>query len=286
MSKINFKIKNVKLAFVLLIVAAFIVLILYNVFVFSGLNKKNAFTNQMLEIASENENPIFNVQRISTYSSANAFNEEDNRSLQNMSISQFSDIAIYLDNSLSSSDMTAENTISELYIDNINISTASDKGTKILNYKNSLDFGKYKDLSNADRIDFKVVRSNEENENNNYDEPTFYTDCSNPITLGFLNKNIVTDYSVSSDANSVSFNGKVLQEAGVSLDDINYTLSFTIHIVNNVGQKFAYNMKLNVNLDDENGGIFNGYTNTTNTTSGDEFKFFRELNQFLYIEID
>lgn len=278
MSKINFKIKNVKLAFVLLIVAAFIVLILYNVFVFSGLNKKNAFTNQMLEIASENENPIFNVQRISTYSSANAFNEEDNRSLQNMSISQFSDIAIYLDNSLSSSDMTAENTVSELYIDNINISTASDKGTKILNYKNSLDFGKYKDLSNADRIDFKVVRSNEENENNNYDEPTFYTDCSNPITLGFLNKNIVTDYSVSSDANSVSFNGKVLQEAGVSLDDINYTLSFTIHVVNNVGQKFAYNMKLNVNLDDENGGIFNGYTNTTNTTSGDEFKFFRELN--------
>lgn len=278
MSKINFKIKNVKLAFVLLIVAAFIVLILYNVFIFSGLDKKNAFTNQMLEIASENENPIFNIQRISTFSSANAFNEDDNRSLQNMSISQFSDIAIYLDNSLSSSDMTAENTVSELYIDNISVSTASDKGTKILNYKNSLDFGKYKDLVAADRIDFRVVRSNEENESNNYDEPTFYTDCSNPITLGFLNKNILTDYSVSSDANSVSFNGKVLQEAGVSLDDINYTLSFTIHVVNNVGQKFAYNMKLNVNLDDENGGIFNGYTNTTNTTSGDEFKFFRELN--------
>ena len=275
MSKINFKIKNVKLAFVLLIVVAFIVLILYNVFVFSGLDKKNAFTNQMLEIASENENPIFNIQKISTFSSANAFNEEDNHSLQNMSISQFSDIAIYLDNSLSSSDITAENTVSELYIDNINISTASDKGTKILNYKNSLDFGKYKDLTTTNRINFKVVRSNEENENNNYDEPTFYTDCSNPITLGFLNKNILTDYSVSADANSVSFNGKVLQEAGISLDDINYTLSFTIHLVNNVGQKFAYNMKLDVNLDDENGGIFNGYTNTT---SGDEFKFFRELN--------
>ena len=278
MSKINFKIKNVKLAFVLLIVVAFIVLILYNVFVFSGLDKKNAFTNQMLEIASENENPIFNIQKISTFSSANAFNEEDNHSLQNMSISQFSDIAIYLDNSLSSSDITAENTVSELYIDNINISTASDKGTKILNYKNSLDFGKYKDLTTTNRINVKVVRSNEENENNNYDEPTFYTDCSNPITLGFLNKNILTDYSVSADANSVSFNGKVLQEAGISLDDINYTLSFTIHLVNNVGQKFAYNMKLDVNLDDENGGIFNGYTNTTNTTSGDEFKFFRELN--------
>lgn len=274
----KFKIKNVKLAFALLVISAFIVLVLYNVFVFSGLNKKNEFTNQMLEIASENENPIFNIQKITTYSSADAFNEEDNRSLQNMSISQFSDLAIYLDNSLSSSDLTAENTVSELYIDNIKISANSDKGTKILNYKNPLDFTTYKDLDSTDRINFKIIRTNEQNENTNYDEPTFYTDCSNPITLGFLNKNILTDYSASSDANSVSFNGKVLQEAGVSLDDVNYSLSFTIHIVNNVGQKFAYNMKLDVNLGGDDGGIFNGYTNNTVTTSGDEFKFFRELN--------
>lgn len=274
----KFKIKNVKLAFALLVISAFIVLVLYNVFVFSGLNKKNEFTNQMLEIASENENPIFNIQKITTYSSADAFNEEDNRSLQNMSISQFSDLAIYLDNSLSSSDLTAENTVSELYIDNIKISANSDKGTKILNYKNPLDFTTYKDLDSTDRITFKIIRTNEQNENTNYDEPTFYTDCSNPITLGFLNKNILTDYSASSDANSVSFNGKVLQEAGVSLDDVNYSLSFTIHIVNNVGQKFAYNMKLDVNLGGDDGGIFNGYTNNTVTTSGDVFKFFRELN--------
>ncbi len=278
MNKMKFKIKNVKLAFALLVISAFIVLVLYNVFVFSGLNKKNEFTNQMLEIASENENPIFNIQKITTYSSADAFNEEDNRSLQNMSISQFSDLAIYLDNSLSSSDLTAENTVSELYIDNIKISANSDKGTKILNYKNPLDFTTYKDLDSTDRINFKIIRTNEQNENTNYDEPTFYTDCSNPITLGFLNKNILTDYSASSDANSVSFNGKVLQEAGVSLDDVNYSLSFTIHIVNNVGQKFAYNMKLDVNLGGDDGGIFNGYTNNTVTTSGDEFKFFRELN--------
>lgn len=278
MNKMKFKIKNVKLAFILLIISALILLILYNVFVFSVLNTKNEFTNQMLEIASENENPIFNIQKISTYNSADAFNEKNDFSLQNLSVSQYSDLAIYLDNSLSSSDLTAENTVSELYIDNIEMSTNSDKGTKILNYKNSLDFGKYKDLSSTDRINFKIMRTNEENENTNYDEPTFYTDCSNPITLGFINKNILTDYSVSSDANSVSFNGKVLQEAGLSFDDINYTLSFTIHVVNNAGQKFAYNMKLDVNLDDENGGIFNGYTNTTNTTSGDEFTFFRELN--------
>lgn len=274
----RFKIKNVKLAFAVLVIAALIVLVLYNVFVFKGFNIKNRFTNQVLEIASENENAVFGIQRITVYSSANAFNEEDNRSLQNMSISQFSDIAIYLDNSLTSSDMSAENTINELYIDNINVTTNSEMGTKILNYKNPLNTGEYQNIDATDRIDFKIVKTNEENENTNYDEPTFYTDCSNPISLGFLNKNILTDYSISDEANSVSFNGKVLQEAGLNIDDINYSLTFTIHIVNNAGQKFAYNMRLDVNLGGEDGGIYKGYTNNTYTTSGNEYKFFRELN--------
>lgn len=276
--KLNYKIKNVKLAFAILIIMAIIVLALYSTLIFSRIIMKNEFTNQMLEIANENENPIFNIQKISTYSSADAFNEEDNRSLQNMSISQYSDLSIYLDNSLSSSDITAENTISKLYIDNIKIETNSEKGSQVLNYKNFLDLGKYKDLSSTDRIDFKIVRTNEENENTDYNEPTFYTDCSNPITLGFLNKDIVTGYSVSSDSNSVSFNGKVLQEAGVNLDDIKCALSFTIHIVNNSGKKFAYNMNIDLDFNDDNGGIYNGYINTTNTTSGEEFYFFRELN--------
>lgn len=276
--KLNYKIRNVKLAFAILIIMAIIVITLYSVLIFSRIIAKNEFTNQMLEIASENENPIFSIQKITTYSSADAFNEEDNRSLKNMSISQYSDLAIHLDNSLSSSDITAENTVSKLYIDNIKMESNSEKGSKILNYKNFLDFGKYKDLSSADRIDFKIIRTNEDNENANYNVPTFYTDCSNPITLGFLNKDIVTDYSVSSDANSVSFNGKVLQEAGINLDDIGCSLSFTIHIVTNAGKKYAYNMNFDINLNDDNGGIFNGYVNTTNTTSGEEFNFFRELN--------
>ena len=168
------------------------------------------------------------------------------------------------------------NTVKELYIDNISISTKSENGNKILNYKNPLNFGKYQDLEKPtnDRIDFNIVNTNEENENHNYDTPTFYTDCSNPISLGFLNKDLLTNYSVSKDASSISFNGKVLQEAGINLDDINYTLNFTIHILNNLNQKFSYNMKLDVDLN----GIYDGYTYKGKTTSGIEYNFFKELN--------
>ena len=275
MKKFKFKIKNVKLAFVILIVLAIILLILYYNFVFADAFAKNNFANQMVEIAEENESPIFSVQRILLYNSANAIDNSEDQSLSNMSISQYTDISIYLDNSQTVSDLTDENTVKELYIDNISVDAKSENGTRILNYKNPLNFGKYQDITSPEngRIDFNIVNTNNENENHNYDEPTFYTDCSNPISLGFLNKDLLTNYSVTSDSSSVSFNGKVLQEAGINLEDINYTLNFTIHIVNNLNQKFAYNMKLDVDLD----GIYEGYTYRGKNTSGTDYQFFKEL---------
>lgn len=249
MKKINFKIKNVRLAFTLLIILAFIVLLLYYHFVLSPSFAKSNFTNQMIEIADENENSIFNVQKILLYSSANAISNSKDQSLKDMSICQYTDLSIYIDNSQSSSELTDENSVKELYIDNIVMTSNVDKGTKILNYKNSFNVGKYTDIKQPEnnRIDFKIINTNQENENHNYDEPTFYTDCSNPITLGYLNKDILTNYSVTDDSKSISFNGKVLKEANINLEDINYTLRFTIHIVNNLNQTFAYNMKLDVN---------------------------------------
>ena len=280
MKKINFKIKNVRLAFTLLIILAFIVLLLYYHFVLSPSFAKSNFTNQMIEIADENENSIFNVQKILLYSSANAISNSKDQSLKDMSICQYTDLSIYIDNSQSSSELTDENSVKELYIDNIVMTSNVDKGTKILNYKNSFNVGKYTDIKQPEnnRIDFKIINTNQENENHNYDEPTFYTDCSNPITLGYLNKDILTNYSVTDDSKSISFNGKVLKEANINLEDINYTLRFTIHIVNNLNQTFAYNMKLDVNLDDNNGGIYNGYIYKSKSTSCNEYRFFREVN--------
>ena len=279
MKNFKFKIKNVKLAFVLLIILAIVVLLLFYHFVLADVFSRNNFANQMIELSDENETSVFNIQKVLLYSDANAIDNSENHSLKNMSICQFTDLSIYLDNSSSNTELTSENTIKELYIDNINMTSKSDIGTKILNYKNPINFGKYKNIKELDngRIDFKVINTNQENESQNYSEPTFYTDCSNPITLGYLNKDIVTNYSVSDSSKSVSFNGKVLKEANVNLDDINYTLNFTIHIVNNLNQKFAYNMKLDVNLNDDNGGIYNGYTYKGKTTSGSEYRFFKEI---------
>ena len=185
--KKKIQVKNERLLFAILLIALFIIFILYYNFVFSEVLARNSFANQMIEIANQNENPIFTVQRILLYSSANAIDNSDDLSLKNMSILQYTDISIYIDNLGTISDLTDENTIRELYIDNINIKTNSDMGNQVLNYKNPLNFGKYENLQSTDRIDFNIVNTNSENENHDYSTPTFYTDCSNPISLGYIN---------------------------------------------------------------------------------------------------
>ena len=277
--KKKYKIKNERLVFAILIIVSFVVFLLYHNLVFSVVLARNAFANEMIEIADENENAIFTVQKILLYSNANAIDNSEDQSLKDMSICQYSDISIYIDNTNSISELTDENTIKQLYIDNIVATSNSDIGTKILNYKNPLDFGKFKMFESPknNRIDFNIINTNSENENNDYSNPTFYTDCSNPISLGYLNKDILKNYSVTQDSNTVTFNGKVLKEANINIEDIDYTLTFKIHIVNNLNQKFVYNMKLDVNLDDANGGIYNGYTYKGKNTSGNEYKFFKEI---------
>ena len=273
------EVRNERLLFAILLIALFIVFILYYNFVFSEVFARNSFANQMIEIADQNENPIFSVQKILLYSSANAIDNSDDLSLKNMSILQYTDISIYIDNLATISDLTDENTIRELYIDNISIESNSDIGAKVLNYKNPLNFGKYENIlaPENDRIDFNIVNTNSENESHDYSTPTFYTDCSNPISLGYINKDILTNYSATQDSNTISFNGKVLQEANIDLNDISYNLSFRINIINNLGEKFVYNMSLDVDLNDTNGGIYNGYVYKGKNTSGKEYQFFREI---------
>ncbi len=276
------KIRNEKLLFTVLIIALFIIFLLYYSLVFSVTFARNSFTNQMVDISDNNENSIFKIKKVSLYSNANAIDNSENNSLKNMNICQFTDIQIYIDNTSYISELKDENTVKDLYIDNIQINTNSQNaGTQSLNYKNPLDFGKYKKIKDPENnsINFNIVSTNESNESADYSKPTFYTDCSNPITLGYMNKDILTNYAVSQDANSntISFNGKVLKEANINLNDISYVLNFKIHITNNLNQKFVYDMKLNVDLTENNNAIYNGFASSTKTTTGNEYNFFKEF---------
>ena len=113
----------------------------------------------MIRISDNNENTIFSIQKVVLYSNANAIDNSKDQSLSDVSICQYSDLGISIDNSQSSSELTDENTVKQLYIDNIVMSSKLDKGTKILNYKNPFSFGKYKEIESPinNRIDFVLL---------------------------------------------------------------------------------------------------------------------------------
>ena len=271
------KIKHHKTVMTILIILLCLLAFLYYDLIFRTTYAKDEFSTQMEKIAEQTENPVFKIQRIIVYSSANAIDTSENESLQDLSILQYSDIAIYLDNTSTVYDLTNENTVKELYIDNISISTGSDKGHQYVNYKNALDFAKYKEIEepDSDKIEYNIVNTNNENNNTDYEIPTFYTDCSNPITLEYMNEDIITNYAASSDSNTISFNGKVLQEAGIDLNYVNYSLNFTIHIINNLNEEFICPVRLKIDLSGEDGGIYKGYEYDNTTVSGYEYNFIK-----------
>lgn len=243
---------------------------------------KRIYSEESERFAEENKNPVFKIDQIILYSSANAV-DNSNGELKSIDISQFTDIEIFINNKAKSEEITAENTINELFIEGIKIENNSEiGGEKIFNYKNPLDCGKYRDLSNwnEDGILFKVINSNEENSTANYEEPIFYTDCTNPISLGYINKNILTNCEVNANNASISFDGSILQNAGINLKDLNFKLSFNLHLVNNYNEEFVSNIVINNDLSSKEGeeGIYSGYMMQIINPQDGEYSFVKTSN--------
>ena len=274
------KIKHEKLLLAVLIILLILSILGY-AYIFYTSYARDEFFQTSLKIANQNQNSVFRISRILLYSSGNAIDNSYNKSLQNLSICQYTDIAITIDNTSYISDLTTTNTVKELYIDNIEITTNAQKGSPYLNYKDLNSFATFNllDVPENGRIDFNIIHTNEQNESADYSTPTFYADCSNPISLGYINRDIVENFSVDDQVNSISFNGKLLAQAGVNLDEISYVLNFDIHIKNYDDDNFTYHATINVNLNDSDGTLNSGYLyESRNTTTGSEYDFFKEIN--------
>lgn len=87
-----------------------------------------------------NSKTVFSIDKIVLYSSANAIENTEKRAVWNINPYQFTDIAIYINNRKDEY-FDYENTIKEMYIDNVKFS-GPELGFPNLYYKNADDFGK------------------------------------------------------------------------------------------------------------------------------------------------
>lgn len=257
------------------IIAILITILLILIIIYAGMIRKHIkikqFAESNMQIYQNNEEQVFKIERIVLCSSANAIDLSEEKNLQNLSIYQYTDIAVYIENG---EELSNKNTVKELYIDHIILEGTDEIGNKSLNYRNILDFGQKQEILEAketNNINFNIVYTNQENETANYNDPTFFTDCSNPITLQYLNYNLANGYKMDEDK-SVAFDGSILEEAGIVPEDINCKVKFRINIVNNEDEKYSCWINFQIPLDD----IYEGTTMKAKTTNGNQYVFFRE----------
>ena len=76
------------------------------------------------------------------------------------------------------------------------------------------------------------------------------------MTIGYINKNI-TQYSASQNDNLVYYDGKILKNAKVELEELRYNLSFKIHIINNINEEFIYEANIKDVVSNDDKAIYN-----------------------------
>lgn len=239
--------------------------------------EKNIFAKAMQDIYEKNENPVFSISKVFVCSSADAIDSTQQQNLNRLDLYQYTDIAVYLNNNKENG-LTNKNTVKKIYIDNINLQLDNTEiGDASLAYTNLLKIGSREQLKKMllssqelknDKIEYRIVNTNAENIGADYEKPYFYADCSNPITLKYINK-INKNYSISKDS-SVTFDGSILKKAGIKIEDIDARVTFRINLINNEDEYYSVNLGFNLPLSD----IYNGTSIKSATTTGREYNFF------------
>ena len=273
--KINKKVSVKNVIFPIMIVSLIFLSLIWGRITYKHI-QKSIFAGNMEEIISKNENPTFSVEKIYLCSSANAIDNTQEQKLDRLGLYQFTDIAVYLNN-YSGDGLTEKNTLKVLYIDDINLDLDYNIGKTSLVYTNMLKLGSREELAQMitnsknkqkDKIEFNVLTTNEENNVADYEEPTFYADCSNPISLKYINE-ISAEYTVEKNS-SATFDGSILEKVGIKPEDINARISFRINLVNNKDEYYSNYVSFRIPLNDINKGT----SIKSRTTVGSEYNFF------------
>lgn len=275
---------------IIVLIIAIIVLIFMSSLVYRNVisvkRANNILAKEMESIIEENKEPVFTIQKVVLYSSAEYEDLSVEQNLQDISIHQYTDIALYISNDKTQDgsmkaknteyELTEANTVSQLYIDEIKVESKKDVGTKLFNYKNPLDVGKYRTIEESvERIDFDIIHKNAENKDE-YTTPIFFTDCSNPITVGMLNKNVLEHCTASNDG-TLALDGSILKNAGVNLDDLQTVISFKVHLKNNLNEEFICNVVIENDLGNGTETIYDGYLlKVLSSEELNDLKFFKK----------
>ncbi len=254
---------------VITIILFIIVLVLCYLLFYKYVLKRN-FENSVLDFSNKNEETIFEIDKVTFFSSCDAKNKSassSNFTIENLY--QYTDMALFITSP--NEEKTLQNTLKSVYIDNIQFTKAPTLGTPNLYYKNIYNFAKSDIVDSnliSDRLDFNISSEDKAN----LDTPTLYNNLANPIVLSYVNSNIKTDYTITDTSSPITYDGSLLKKCEVLLNSISSSLSFDIYITNNLGQEFKATVYIDIPLESEEESIYDGSVTLRKDTN---FIFYR-----------
>ena len=232
----------------------------------------NIFLNKLyMENYYQNSN-IFCINKIVLFSSANAnctINSNNTTTIDNLY--QYTDIAIFIDNS--SNNYTLENTLKSLSIENLSINKSPKVGSANLYYKNLNDFSTPK-FSTENKFDKNLNFNISSEDVIDYSTPTLFNNCANPITISYVNSNLIDSYTINNEK-QIAYDGSLLKDCNIILNDLQCSFSFYIVIENNLGHKYRCPINIDIPLSKENVSIYDG---TLTYTYYPNYKFYLYTN--------
>lgn len=253
-----------KKSFIVLIIILFIIII-SGIFIMKNVISGNLTSN------NSNIEHQFRISKVHYYSGVDAENNKTTYQNPewNLNIYQYTDIAIYVERLNQNSQ---KNYIKELYIDNIKFDY-SGIGKKELHYLSPMNFGKseFNEENIIDsKIEYSIVNSQNKENDITYNIPIYFEDCSNPITLKYLNRDIVKNYIVENDS-ILTHDGRLLKDAEVSLKDLDCKVKLDINIVTIDDVVHSVTVPLSIPINNGKSQIYNGDIEVINKKINLEF---------------
>ena len=264
--KKNFK-KSLFLIILLIILILQVVITIK--LIFKYIDKKD-FEKQITSFAEKNSKKVFSIDNITLFSCCDAqkkVSTNTNFTLEN--IYAFTDIAIYINNNFEKD--TLENTLKNVTINNVKFDNIPKNGNLKLYYKNINDFAKPAISTNNlinENIEFDILSD----EAKDFSNPFLYNNCANPITLSLVHENIKNDYTIIDTSIPLTYNGSLLKRCNIPISSIQTSLSFDIHITNNMDEKFKSKVFINIPYKDKEKSIYDGSITINQNTN---FVFYR-----------
>lgn len=245
-----------KIACIFMVIILIIILIFLFQKTYDNLLQKKSFENSIISFAEKNKETIFSINKIMFFSSCDSKNKtssKTNFTIENLYA--YTDIALFIDNH--SEENTTKNTLKSVKISNINFTKKPTIGTPNLYYKSVENFAKG-DIDENNIIDKELEFEITSDDEVDFSNPVLFNNCANPITLSYINQNIKTDYTMTDTQNPITYNGKLLKRCGVTIQQIETTISFDIEIENNKNQKFKTTVYFNIPYVDNEKTIYDG----------------------------